>query len=78
MWQAIGHLLQLQEWKMQQETMDQHHANAIEGLETFYQAKIHVAKGEAATSVNYQPYDQQQAKADKTVSREYLGIARSK
>eukprot|EP00957_Ditylum_brightwellii_P044015 3340575-Ditylum_brightwellii.AAC.1 len=39
---------------------------------------IHLPKEEAATPGSCQPYDQQQAKADKSVSREYLGLARSK
>eukprot|EP00957_Ditylum_brightwellii_P174762 13306786-Ditylum_brightwellii.AAC.1 len=54
------------------------HVNISEALEIFYREKIHIPKEEAATSINCQPYDQQQAKADKAVSREYLGLARSK
>eukprot|EP00957_Ditylum_brightwellii_P202762 15331706-Ditylum_brightwellii.AAC.1 len=54
------------------------HVNVSEALGAFYQEKIHIPKEEAATSANCQPYDQQQAKADKAVSREYLGLARSK
>ena len=54
------------------------HVNVSQALEAFYREKIHLPKEEAATSVNCQPYDQQQAKADKSVSREYLGLARSK
>ena len=53
------------------------HVNVLAALQKFYEAKIRAAKEDGGTSATNQAYDQQQAKQDKSATRQLLDMARS-